>query len=173
MGFDDDHIGDSRSLEFEAKFLAATNGAGGDVVLNSLAGEFLDASLRLLVGGGRFIEMGKTDLRDPQVVAAEHQGVRYRAFDLIEAGPDGTAAMLVELMGLFAAGVLTPLPVKAFDVRCTAAAYRFVSQARQIGKVVLTGTDTSLAGSTVLVTGGTGMAGSAVAAPLVATEGVA
>ncbi|BBX43985.1 hypothetical protein [Mycobacterium simiae] len=34
--------------------------------------------------------------------------------------------------------VLTPLPVKVFDVRSASAAYRFVSQARQIGKVVLT-----------------------------------
>ena len=126
------------SLEFEQKFLAATDGAGVDVVLNSLAGEFLDASLRLLVRGGRFIEMGKTDIRDPQQVAADHPGVVYRAFDLIEAGPDRTAAMLAQLMGLFGAGVLAPLPVKAFDVRCASAAYRFVSQARQIGKVVLT-----------------------------------
>ena len=184
MGFDDDHIGDSRSLEFEEKFLAATDGAGVDVVLNSLAGEFVDASLRLLVRGGRFIEMGKTDLRDPELVAAQHQGVRYRAFDLIEAGPDGTATMLAELMGLFAAGVLEPLPVKTFDVRCASAAYRFVSRARQIGKVVLTvpdgpgdvvraGSGGGLAGGSVVITGGTGMAGSALAAHLVARYGVA
>ena len=184
MGFDDKHIGDSRSVEFEEKFLAATDGAGVDVVLNSLAGEFLDASLRLLTNGGRFIEMGKTDLRDPEVVAAHHQGVRYRAFDLIEAGPDGTATMLGELMTLFTAGVLEPLPVKTFDVRCASAAYRFVSQARQIGKVVLTvpdgpgevvlaGSGGGLAGGSVVITGGTGMAGSAVAAHLVARYGVA
>jgi polyketide synthase 7 len=179
MGFDDEHIADSRTLDFEGKFLAATDGAGVDVVLNSLAGEFTDASLRLLVGGGRFIEMGKTDLRDPALVAAQHQGVRYRAFDLIEAGPDGTAAMLGELMELFAAGVLAPLPRKTFDVRSAAAAYRFVSQARQIGKVVLTlpaGPGErlgALAGSAVIISGGTGMAGSAVAAHLVARYGVA
>jgi NAD(P)-dependent dehydrogenase (short-subunit alcohol dehydrogenase family)/acyl carrier protein len=184
MGFDDDHIGDTRTLEFEQKFLATTGGAGVDVVLNSLAGEFLDASLRLLVGGGCFIEMGKTDLRDPQVVAAQHQGVEYRAFDLMEAGPDQIAAMLAELVGLFAGGVLKPLPVKAFDVRCASAAYRFVSQARQIGKVVLTlpdgpgnavlaGSGGGLAGGSVVITGGTGMAGSAVAAHLVARYGVA
>src|SRR6202008_3604045 len=170
MGFDEKHIADSRSLEFEQKFLAATDGAGVDVVLNSLAGEFLDASLRLLVGGGRFIEMGKTDLRDPQVVATQHQGVHYRAFDLMEAGPDRIAAMLAELMALFAAGALEPLPVKTFDVRCASAAYRFVSQARQIGKVVLTmpdgpgnavlaGSGGGLAGGSVVITGGTGMAG--------------
>ena len=40
MGFDDDHIGDSRTLEFEEKFRAVTHGEGVDVVLNSLAGEF-------------------------------------------------------------------------------------------------------------------------------------
>ncbi|MFV3440537.1 polyketide synthase, partial [Mycobacterium tuberculosis] len=38
MGFDDDHISDSRSLEFEDKFRAATGGRGFDVVLDSLAG---------------------------------------------------------------------------------------------------------------------------------------
>ncbi|UXA04374.1 SDR family NAD(P)-dependent oxidoreductase [Mycobacterium sp. SMC-2] len=165
MGFDEEHIADSRTLDFEQKFFTATAGAGMDVVLNSLAGEFTDASLRLLGPGGRFIEMGKTDLRDP----AAHPDIYYRAFDLMEAGPDRIAEMTAELMRLFAAGALKPLPVKAFDVRCAADAYRFVSQARHIGKVVLTMPDgpAGLAGGTALITGGTGMAGSAVARHLV------
>ncbi len=169
MGFDDKHIADSRSLEFEEKFLTATDGAGVDVVLNSLAGEFTDASLRLLASGGRFIEMGKTDLRDPTLIAERHPGVRYRAFDLMEAGPDRIAGMLSELMDLFATGVLAPLPVKGFDVRHATEAYRFVSQARHTGKVVLTLPDGpgGLAGGTALITGGTGMAGSALARHLV------
>ncbi|OBB84951.1 type I polyketide synthase [Mycobacterium sp. 852002-30065_SCH5024008] len=164
MGFDDDHIADSRTLDFEEEFSSATGGAGMDVVLNSLAGDFTDASLRLLSPGGRFIEMGKTDLRDPGAIAQT-----YRAFDLMEAGPDRIAEMSAELMRLFAAGALKPLPVKAFDVRCAADAYRFVSQARHIGKVVLTMPDgpAGLAGGTALITGGTGMAGSAVARHLV------
>ncbi|MDM4142048.1 type I polyketide synthase [Mycobacterium sp. FLAC0960] len=165
MGFDDAHIADSRTLDFEQKFAAG----GIDVVLNSLAGEFNDASLRLLGPGGRFIEMGKTDLRDPDAVARAHPGVTYRAFDLMEAGPDRLAEMLAELIRLFAAGALTPLPVKAFDARSAADAYRFVSQARHIGKVVLTMPDgpAGLAGGTALITGGTGMAGSALARHLV------
>src|SRR4029077_12717680 len=56
MGFDDDHIANSRTLEFEQKFSAATGAAGMDVVLDSLTGEFVNASLRLLPCGGRFIE---------------------------------------------------------------------------------------------------------------------
>ena len=182
MGFDDDHIGDSRTIEFEEKFLSATGGAGVDVVLNSLAGELTDASLRLLPRGGRFIEMGKTDLRDPREIAEQHRGVEYRGFDLIEVGPRRTATMLAELMELLKSGTLQPLPVKTFDVRCVSAAYRFVSQARHIGKVVLTIPDGpgemlsgcgGLAGSTVVITGGTGMAGSALARHLVGRYGVA
>ena len=169
MGFDDDHIADSRALEFEEKFLSTTGGRGMDVVLNSLAGDFTDASLRLLAPGGHFIEMGKTDLRDPRAVADAHPGAKYRAFDLMEAGPERIASMFGELMGLFDAGALAPLPVKTFDVRRAAGAYRFVSQARHIGKVVLTMPDGpgGLAGGTALITGGTGMAGAALARHLV------
>jgi polyketide synthase 7 len=129
LGFDDDHIADSRTTAFEEKFLSTTRGRGLDVVLNSLAGEFVDASLRLLGEGGHFVEMGKTDLRDPAEIAAQHPGVRYRAFDLMEVGPDRIAAMLAELMDLFRGGALTPLPTKAFDVRRAGEAYRFVSRA--------------------------------------------
>ncbi|OBG25658.1 type I polyketide synthase [Mycobacterium sp. E3198] len=183
MGFDDDHIGDSRTLEFEGKFMAATGGTGVDVVLNSLAGEFTDASLRLLASGGRFIEMGKTDPRDPQAVAEQYPGVAYQSFDLMEAGADRTAAMLAEVIRLLRDGAIHPLPLKTFDVRCASAAYRFVSSARHIGKVALTipdgpggalsGSGGGLAGGSVLITGGTGMAGSALARHLVERYGVA
>ncbi len=175
MGFDEEHIADSRTLEFEQKFLAVTGGRGVDVVLNALAGEFLDASLRLLADGGRFIEMGKTDIRDPQTIAKTHPGVWYRAFDLAEAGPERIAAILVELGGLFEARTLHRLPVKAWDVRCAAAAYRYVSRACHVGKVVLTMPGVfadALAAGTVLITGGTGMAGAVLARHVVAAYGV-
>ncbi len=174
MGFDDDHIGDSRTLEFEEKFRSATGGRGVDVVLNSLAGEFLDASLRLLVPGGRFLEMGKTDLRDAGSVAEAHQGVRYRAFDLMEAGPQHIQQMLTELIGLFESDVLHHLPLKTWDVRRAPEAYRFISQARHIGKVVLTlpdGPGGGFAAGTVLITGGTGMAGGSLARHVVRRYG--
>ena len=64
LGLDEDHVASSRTAEFEDRFLAATGGAGMDIVLNALAGELTDASLRLLPRGGAFIDLGKTDLRD-------------------------------------------------------------------------------------------------------------
>ena len=111
MGFDDDHISDSRSLEFEEKFRTVTGGRAWrmDVVLDSLSGEFVDASLRLVAPGGVFLEMGKTDIRDPDVVARDHSGVRYRAFDLFEAGPDRIAQMLDELVGAVRRRRATPV----------------------------------------------------------------
>ncbi|WP_285498604.1 zinc-binding dehydrogenase, partial [Streptomyces hygroscopicus] len=65
LGLDDEHIASSRTLDFEKRFLDATGGRGMDVVLDSLAREFVDAGLRLLPRGGRFLEMGKTDIRVP------------------------------------------------------------------------------------------------------------
>ncbi len=171
MGFDDDHIGDSRSVEFEDKFRAATGGRGVDVVLDSLAGEFVDASLRLVAAGGVFLEMGKTDIRDAGEVAAEYDGVRYRAFDLFEAGADHIERMLSDLTALFEDATLRPLPVTTFDVRRAPAALRYLSQARHTGKVVLTMPDAWALG-TVVITGGTGMAGSALARHVVANHGV-
>ena len=171
MGFDDDHISDSRSLDFEDKFRAVTAGRGFDLVLDSLSGEFVDASLRLVAPGGVFLEMGKTDIREAEAVAREHPGVRYRAFDLFEAGPDRIQEILAELAGLFGEEVLRPLPAKAFDVRRAGAALRYLSQARHVGKVVMMIPD-AWADGTVLITGGTGMAGSALARHLVNRHGV-
>ncbi|MCV7420797.1 type I polyketide synthase [Mycobacterium yunnanensis] len=171
MGFDDDHIGDSRTLDFEQKFLAVTGGRGVDVVLDSLSGDFVDASLRLLPRGGAFLEMGKTDMRDADEVAAAHPGVRYRAFDLFEAGADGVGKILTGVAELADAGVLRPLPISTWDVRRAPAALRHLSQARHIGKVVLTMPDAWATG-TVLITGGTGMAGASVARHVVANHGV-
>ncbi|MFC4530343.1 type I polyketide synthase [Sphaerisporangium dianthi] len=172
LGLTDDHIASSRTLEFEQRFLASTGGDGVDVVLDSLAGEFVDASLRLLPRGGRFLEMGKTDIREPDHVADAHPGVRYQAFDLADAGQDRIGQMLGELVALFERGVLTPPPVTTWDVRDATDAFRALSQARLIGKAVLTMPAAAGPHGTVLVTGGTGALGGMIARHLVREHGV-
>ncbi|WP_442934533.1 SDR family NAD(P)-dependent oxidoreductase, partial [Micromonospora sp. CPCC 205546] len=158
-GFDDAHLASSRSLDFAGEFARRTGGRGVDVVLNALSGEFVDASLGLLADGGRFVEMGKTDKRDPQRVAAAHPGVSYQVFDLIEAGPQKIGAMLGELMALFAGGALRPLPRRTWDVRRAPEAFRFLSQARHVGKLALSIPQASRLDGTVLVSGATGTLG--------------
>ena len=71
MGLDARHIASSRDLSFETQFLSATDGQGVDVVLNSLTGEFVDASLRLLPRGGRFLEMGLDRPAGPRRAGSE------------------------------------------------------------------------------------------------------
>jgi polyketide synthase 1/15 len=100
--------------------------------------------------------------------------VQYRAFDLAEAGPRRIASMLSELKQLFDTRELQWLPVTTWDVRCAAEAYRFISQARHVGKVVLTMPSVladELAAGTVLITGGTGMAGAELARHVVNAYG--
>ncbi|MDX3119112.1 SDR family NAD(P)-dependent oxidoreductase [Streptomyces scabiei] len=161
LGLDDAHIASSRDLGFASAFPVV------DVVLNSLAGEFVDASLSLLGEGGRFVEMGKTDIRD-----GGRLPVRYWAFDLFEAGTERLGQLLTEVRELFAAGALQPLPVRAFDVRRAREALRFVSQARHVGKVVLTLPRPLDPDGTVLITGGTGGLGALAARHMVARHGV-
>ena len=172
LGLDEAHIASSRTLEFKHRFLDATDGEGMDVVLNSLAREFVDASLELLSRGGRFIEMGKTDIRDPREVGESHAGVVYRAFDLIEAGPQRIQEMLIDISGLFERGALRQLPVKAWDIRRAPDAFRYVSQARHVGKNVLVLPTAIDPRGTVLITGGTGRLGSLLARHLVEAHGL-
>ena len=171
LGLDDAHLASSRDLEFAEKFLASSGGRGVDVVLNSLAHKFVDASLTLLPKGGSFIEMGKTDIRDPQRVAADHPGVDYQAFDLYEAGPDLIHEMFQAVMELFAGGQVRPSPISVWNIRDARKAFREMSQGRHIGKLVFE-MGAGFGGGTVLVTGGTGGVGSLVARHLVAEHGV-
>ncbi|WP_146167843.1 type I polyketide synthase, partial [Micromonospora sp. MH33] len=169
LGVADDRIASSRTTEFEPAFASVTGGAGVDVVLDALAGEFVDASLRLLPRGGRFVEMGKTDLRDADVVAREHPGVAYRSFDLNEAGGVRIGEMLADLLGLFERGALRPLPTRVWDVRQARQALRHISQARHVGKVVLSVPAPADPAGTTLVTGASGALAAVVARHLVAT----
>ncbi|MEU1290509.1 SDR family NAD(P)-dependent oxidoreductase, partial [Kitasatospora sp. NPDC005856] len=162
LGLDEDHIASSRTLEFEQKFPPM------DVVLDSLSGEFVDASLRLLVPGGRFVEMGKTDIRD----AVDHPDLVYRAFDIADAGPERLGEILEAVVRAFTDGGFTPLPLDVRGVRDAVDVFRFMSRAAHVGKIVLTVPQPVDPDGTVLITGGTGTLGGHVARHLVAERGV-
>ncbi|MFJ4920196.1 SDR family NAD(P)-dependent oxidoreductase [Streptomyces sp. NPDC088725] len=169
LGVADDHIASSRSLDFEAAFAEVAGEGGLDVVLNALAGDFIDASMRLLGAGGRFLEMGKTDIRD---TGSAPDGVTYQSFDLGMVDPGRIQQMLLDLVGLFEQDALSPLPVRAWDVRRSREAFRFMSMAKHIGKIVLSMPRPLDPEGTVLVTGGTGGLASELARHLVTEHGV-
>jgi pimaricinolide synthase PimS1 len=171
-GLDEGHVASSRTSEFKSRFLQATGGRGVHVVLDCLAQELVDASLELLPHGGRFVEMGKTDVRDTREVADAYPGVEYRAFDLMDAGPQRIGEMLTELLELFERGALQLAPVRGWDLRRAPLAFRFMSQARHVGKNVLTLPSPAVdPEGTVLITGGTGGLGALLARHLVSEHG--
>ncbi|WP_203721033.1 type I polyketide synthase [Paractinoplanes brasiliensis] len=167
MGIPPSHVASSRDLDFREKF------AGGvDVVLNALARQYVDASLDLLPRGGRFLELGKTDIRDAATVAADHPGVAYQAFDLLDAGPDRITEMFADLMAMFEAGTVRPLPLTVHGMSRAVDALRYLQGAKHVGKVVLTVAPELDPDGTVLITGGTGTLGGILARHLVTAHGV-
>ncbi|MCP2294152.1 polyketide synthase 12 [Nocardia amikacinitolerans] len=167
MGFGDDRIASSRSGEFAARFA----GAGGfDIVLDLLPDVFTEHSLGLLGGSGRFVEIARDVVRDPDQVRTAH-GVDYASFELGDLAVDTLAGLLVELADLFERGDLAPLPLTRFDVRHAATAVRHLSEAEHIGKVVLTWPRPFDPDDTVLITGGTGTIGAIIARHMVSAYG--
>ncbi|MGW7169877.1 SDR family NAD(P)-dependent oxidoreductase [Streptomyces sp. NPDC054884] len=170
-GVPDDHIASSRTLDFADAFRAVTGGRGVDVVLNSLSGKALDLSLGLLAPGGRFAEMGKTDLREVAATEAEHPGITYRAYNILGVDPDRISEVLDELVALFEAGALRHLPVRTWDVRDGQVPLRMLSRARHQGKLVLTTPRSYDPLRPTLITGGTGGLGAELARHLVTERG--
>ncbi len=136
-----EHVYNSRTLDFADAVLADTGGAGVDVVLNCLAGDFIGASVRVLASDGRFVEIGKIDIWDDERMDAERPDVDYFAFDLgetFQAEPGLLPELLGEVSVGFARGELQPLARETFDLRDARTAFGFLAQAKNIGKVVLT-----------------------------------
>ncbi len=134
------HVLDSRTLAFAEEVKAATGGRGVDVVLNSLAGEFIPASLGLLAPGGRFLEIGKSGLLSAEEAAALGHDRRYFAVDWsVDAveNPQLIRSLLEDVMAAIAAGELTPLPLRQFAQEDAQAAFRYMAQARHTGKIVV------------------------------------
>ncbi len=123
-----------------------------DVVLDSLGGENLAKSLRVLRPGGLAIgiggppdpgfagQMGKPLLRPVMALlsrkvrsAARKNGVRYSFLFMRASGEQ-----LSQITALVDAGVIRPVIDRVFDFADTAAALDYVNSGRVKGKVVVT-----------------------------------
>jgi len=134
------HVMDSRSLAFADEIMDITDGRGVDLVLNSIAGEAIAKSLSVLGSGGRFLEIGKRDIYGNTRIGLRpfKNNLSYFAIDLSKImDPEFIGGFLAELKKLFATGRLRPLPYRTFPMGDAVEAFRYMTQARQIGKIVL------------------------------------
>lgn len=144
-------IFNSRELTFESDVLTATSGHGVDIVLNSLAEEKLQASLRCLAANGRFLEIGKVDfisnnsLYTHQLNANQSfHGVLLDALFKYSKNTYLPTRLLNEkkqlrqlLLDGIKDGTVKPLDRTVFDHNHVEEAFRFMSSGKHIGKVLI------------------------------------
>ena len=143
-----EHVLDSRTLAFAGEVMRITHDEGVDLVLNSLAGEAIHQSLSLLRQYGRFLEIGKRDIYGNTKVGLFpfRKNLSYHAIDLGHAlDPRNSKSLMGSLKKLFTSRRLPALPYRTFALADAAHAFRYITQARQIGKVVLTMADARVA----------------------------
>ena len=133
---------DLRSTAFVDDVIRETGGEGVEIVLNSLSGELIPASLGLVKKGGVFVEIGGRDIWDARTVAEKYPGLHYRIFDLeaaVAADPQRARSLLEDVLeDMKPGGRLRPLPKTVFELSQVTQAFRYISQGRHTGKVVIT-----------------------------------
>ncbi|XP_062542362.1 fatty acid synthase-like [Armigeres subalbatus] len=137
-----DNIGNSRDTSFETMIKLRTNGRGVDYVLNSLAEEKLQASLRCLSKNGHFLEIGKYDMANDSKIAMDlfNRGITFTAV-MLDAMFKGSFAEKQRLHALLMAdilsGVIKPLNTTVFPAIEIEKAFRFLASGKHIGKILL------------------------------------
>ncbi|KAE8135205.1 hypothetical protein BDV38DRAFT_294724 [Aspergillus pseudotamarii] len=152
LGIPRDRIFHSRDISFRDNLMDATNGAGVDCVLNSLAGELLHASWECVASSGCLVEIGKRDMIGRGQLALDkfEDNRTYMGIDLtkyVAINKPGTARLMRLMVELCSEGHITPIhPITSFAVDEVEEAFRYMQQGIHIGKVVikLPDTETSL-----------------------------
>ncbi|WP_424097226.1 SDR family NAD(P)-dependent oxidoreductase [Moorena producens] len=177
------HIMNSRTLEFAAEIMEKTQGKGVDIVLNSLtSGEFIAKTVSVVSPQGRFVEIAKRGVWESTEMATLRSDISYSVLDLVKLSQDKPQLIkseLEELIDKFNNGLLKPPPLTVFSIEEVVSAFRYMQQAKHIGKIIVTQTGLAKTGQptntatemplnfpedgTYLITGGLGGLGLLVA----------
>jgi acyl transferase domain-containing protein/acyl carrier protein len=133
------HVLDSRSASFADEIARITGGKGVHMVLNSLAGALLDKSFECLADGGIFLEIGKRGLWTHERVAELNRGIRYHIVDCNDNArdtPQIVGQIFTRVLQEIESGVLPWLPCTTFPFENAPDAFRYMAQAKHIGRVV-------------------------------------
>ncbi|CAF3463515.1 unnamed protein product [Rotaria sp. Silwood1] len=138
----DEHIANSRDTTFEQQIRFVTKGKGVDIVLNSLAEDKLQASVRLLAQHGRFLEIGKFDLsqNNPLGMSIFLKNTTFHGIlldSLFENANDDWLRVHQLVEQGIQNGVVQPLHSNVFNANEIEQAFRYMSQGKHMGKVVI------------------------------------
>lgn len=141
-GIPESHIFSSRDTKFAAGIRRLTNGAGVDVVLNSLSGDGLFASWECIAPYGHFVEMGKRDILGHSGLDMYHfaRNVSFTAIDLAMVTaerPQIIGKALRAVVPLMSEGILhVSSPHKVYGIGELETGLRALQGGQSSGKVV-------------------------------------
>ena len=143
FGIPENRMFNSRTPKFAEDIRRETNGRGVDVILNSLVGELLDESWRLIADVGTMVEIGKRDIVDRNTLAMEpfDRNCSFRAVDLSytkELSNQLIGKLMVEIFDLVNGGHIGPIhPVTIYGFDQVIAALSHIRRGQHIGKIVI------------------------------------
>ena len=133
-----EHVMDSRSLAFVEQIKQITGGAGVDLALSGLAGEYLTATLHALAPGGIHLELGRRDIMQDTALSLGlfDKGIGFFSINFT---PEHSAyrAVMAQILDQFTDGKLKPAPRTLFALSQAREAFELMLQSRHIGKVIL------------------------------------
>ncbi|KAL8923352.1 MAG: hypothetical protein Q9208_004622 [Pyrenodesmia sp. 3 TL-2023] len=135
FGVKRENIFNSNDSSFLPAIMAATDGKGVDVVLNSLVGDLLHDSWRCCARFGRFVEIGKRDVTDAGKLDMQifKRNVTFTAFDVSELCDENDGAvstvwarLLKDIISLYRDGKIKSFdPLKIFPTSEISDAFRY------------------------------------------------
>ncbi|RWA05039.1 hypothetical protein EKO27_g10072 [Xylaria grammica] len=144
-GLKPERIFSSRTSSFAASAMAATGQRGLDIILNTLAGELLDASWQCIAEGGTFIELGKKDILDRSSISMDpfNRNASFRAADLSRESitPALKRRLLTEIYELRHKGHIKPVVSKTYGFDDIPTALKQLGTGKSIGKIVISRQD--------------------------------
>ncbi|KAJ3554839.1 hypothetical protein NPX13_g10502 [Xylaria arbuscula] len=134
----------SRDGRFYKEIMAVTAGRGIDLVLNSLTGELLDLSWRLVADGDTMVEIGKRDIIERNTLTMEPFG-RNCSFHAVDMSHTKTIThtlighLLAEVFDLLTQRLILPIqPITQYGFEEVSDALAHMRRGIHIGKLVIT-----------------------------------
>ena len=137
-----EHVASSRSTSFVSDVNEWTCAEGVDLIVNTLGGEMAGANAKLLKPAGAFVELGKYRSMHEIHASIRHSNpnASIRVIDidsLWKESPDVLADLFRSTMKNVEQGKCPALPCTVFSERNAREAFRYMANAKHIGKVIL------------------------------------
>jgi NADPH:quinone reductase-like Zn-dependent oxidoreductase len=125
--------------DFEDEVARATGGRGVDFIIETIGGEAIAKSLRLLAPGGRLIALGSLSGGPRDLPPTLPRGQTAHRFSITSLLMEDTHAIeaLDEVFALIATGRVRPVIDRVFPLIEVGAAHRHVAERRAFGKVAV------------------------------------